>query len=65
MTVVGAECGLDYFENNDFDEKEVGWGYDNKPSIDWICWLLMGGDYAWTWARIVKRLRTAKIEIPQ
>ncbi len=56
---------LDYFENNEFDKTVLGWGYEYEPSIDWICWLLMGGDRAWTWARIVKRLRTAKIDIPQ
>jgi hypothetical protein len=56
---------LDYFENNEFDRTTAGWGYEKEPSIDWICWLLMGGDHAWTWAKIVKRLRTTKIEIPK
>lgn len=56
---------LDYFENNEFDKTEFGWGYEYEPSIDWIRWLMMGSDRAWTWARIVKRLRTAKIETPK
>jgi hypothetical protein len=56
---------LDFFENNEFDKKALGWDYEYEPTIDWIRWLMMGSDRAWTWARIVKRMRTAKIEIPK
>jgi hypothetical protein len=56
---------LDFFETNEFDMREPGWGDPDEPSVDWIRWLMMGTDRAWTWARIVKRLRTAKIELPK
>jgi hypothetical protein len=55
---------LDFFENTEIDRRGSGWDNKNNPSIDWIHWLLMGGDNAWMWARLVKRIRTAKIEIP-
>lgn len=56
---------LDFFETNEFDTREPGWGDLDEPSVDWIRWLMMGSDRAWTWARIVKRLRTAVIVFPQ
>jgi hypothetical protein len=56
---------LDFFETHEFDTREPGWGDQDEPSVDWIRWLMMGSDRAWTWARIVKRLRTAVIVFPQ
>jgi hypothetical protein len=56
---------LDFFETNEFDRREAGWGWEYEPSVGWICWLMMGGDRAYSWARTVKRMRTAKIELPE
>lgn len=56
---------LEFFENTEIDTRESGWENRNDPSVEWIRWLMMGGESAWEWARIVKRMRTAKIEIPQ
>lgn len=56
---------LDFFETNEFNRREPGWGDQDEPSVNWICWLMMGGDRAWSWARTVKRLRTAVIVFPQ
>jgi hypothetical protein len=47
---------LDFFENAEIDEKKPGWGNRNYPSVDWIRWLLMGGDTSWQWANTVKEV---------
>lgn len=47
---------LDFFENAEIDQKKPGWGNRNYPSVDWIRWLLMGGDSSWQWANTVKEL---------
>lgn len=47
---------LDFFEKAEIDQKKPGWGNQNYPSVDWIRWLLMGGDLSWQWANTVKEL---------
>jgi hypothetical protein len=47
---------LDFFENAEIDQEKPGWGNQSYPSVDWIRWLLMGGDTSWHWANTVKEL---------
>ena len=47
---------LDFFENAEVDKEKAGWGNQQYPSVDWIRWLLMGGDTSWRWANTVKEL---------
>ena len=47
---------LDFFENAEIDQEKAGWGNQQYPSVDWIRWLLMGGDTSWRWANTVKEL---------
>lgn len=56
---------LEFFENTEIDTRESGWENRSDPSVEWVRWLMMGGESAWEWARIVKRMRTATIEIPE
>ena len=49
---------LDFFENAEIDQEKPGWGNQQYPSVDWIRWLLMGGDTSWRWANTVKELAT-------
>lgn len=50
---------LDFFENSGIDQSKPGWGDKKYPSVDWIRWLLMGGDAGWHWARTTKELASA------
>lgn len=47
---------LDFFENAEIDKEKPGWGNQQYPSVDWIRWLLMGGDTSWRWANTVKEV---------
>ena len=47
---------LDFFENAEIDQEKPGWRNQQYPSVDWIRWLLMGGDKSWHWANTVKEL---------
>ncbi|MBD2129528.1 hypothetical protein NDI39_24810 [Microcoleus sp. ZQ-A2] len=47
---------LDFFENAEIDQEKPGWGNKQYPSVDWIRWLLMGGDTSLQWANTVKEL---------
>lgn len=38
---------LDFFENTEIDTRESGWENRNDPSVDWIRWLMMGGESDW------------------
>ena len=53
---------LDFFENSSIDKSNPGWGDKEYPSVDWIRWLLMGGDAGWHWARTTKELASAMSE---
>jgi len=35
---------LDFFENTKIDQSKPGWADKDYPSVDWIRWLLMGGE---------------------
>jgi hypothetical protein len=53
---------LDFFENSQIDHSKPGWGNKEYPSVDWIRWLLMGGNPGWHWASTTKQLASAMNE---
>lgn len=50
---------LDFFENTEIDYSKPGWGNKEYPSVDWIRWLLLGGDAGYHWAITTKELAIA------
>jgi hypothetical protein len=53
---------LDFFENSNIEQRKPEWGNKEYPSVDWIRWLLMGGDAGRHWARTTKKLASAVSE---
>ncbi len=46
---------VEFFETHEEDREDPMWGNKESPSVDYIHWCLMGGNFAYEWAVGVKR----------
>ncbi|NEO27239.1 MAG: hypothetical protein F6K03_10165 [Kamptonema sp. SIO4C4] len=60
LTMDNIYAILEFFRSFKGNPDEEGWGNRNHPSINWLSWLMMGGDDMYEWAKTVKRIHDAE-----
>jgi hypothetical protein len=54
LTLEEIDAMQDFFRNGERDKSASGWGNNNAPSADWICYVLMGRDPGDRWSKDVQ-----------